>query len=269
LIPQLVRKLSYVPAVRKLVIAVGLRSTAQKVYHQHYAPAGGIFDLSYGGSQAKFSTPSIKELRALEIFSSGGDKEFRQLVSMIHKDEVFFDIGAQYGVYALLVSNACGPAARVVAFEPFPAGFALLQKNTELNHAANVQCLNVALSDSDGEVGMCSADGSGEFCPRIGGAGATSCSVMAVRADRLIAEGAVPFPNVIKLDVEGHEFAVLRGMSEALGDPRCHSIYCEIHDSLLPPGDSPAGLIAFLQSKGFTAITDEPGPNHYLFAEKA
>ena len=168
---------------------------------------------------------------------------------MIHGGEVFFDIGAQYGAYAYLVSNRVGTTVRVVAFEPFPRDYALLKKNAELNPGANVQCINVALSDRDGEVAMSYSDGSAEFCPRIGASNAASQNVMAVRGDALISAGKVPFPNVIKLDVEGHEMAVLRGISETLGDPRCHSIYCEIHDLLLPPGDDPRRLSLFSEAK--------------------
>jgi FkbM family methyltransferase len=266
--PEIVRRFSYIPAVRRLVIAAGLRDKAQKMYHQRFAPAGGILALSYGGSQARFFTPTIRELRGLEFFSSGGVEEFQRLVHMVHDGEVFFDVGAQYGAYAYLVSNAVGTTVRVIAFEPFPRDYALLKKNAELNPMACVQCINAALSDRDGEVAMSSSEGETEFCPRIGASTPNSQNVVAVRGDALISAGKVPFPNVIKLDVEGHEMAVLRGMVETLGDPRCHSIYCEIHDALLPAGDDPAALIAFLRSKGFNSISESPRPNHYIFAEK-
>lgn len=268
MLPEFVRKLSYVPAVRSLVRATGLRGVAQKMYHQRFASQNGVLSLAYGGSQAKFSTPTIRELRGLEIFSSGGVKEFKQLLQMIRPGEIFFDIGAQYGAYAYLIANAVGPTVRVIAFEPFPRDFALLDRNAALNPEANVQCINAALSDSDGEVAMSHSDGADEFCPRIGAATENSQKVMAVRADALVAAGKVPCPNVIKLDVEGHEMAVLRGMTETLNDPRCRSIYCEIHDALLPPGDDPATLIAFLRGKGFASISESPRPNHYIFAEK-
>jgi FkbM family methyltransferase len=265
---QILRKLSYVPIVRKAVIAIGLRSVAQRVYERRFAPADGVLRLAYGGCEGQFATPSIRELRALELFAKGDDEEFRHVLRMVHEDEVFFDIGAQYGVYSYLIGNSLGASVRVVAFEPFPRDFALLQRNTELNKSANVLCVNAALSDFDGEVSMSSSDDAGEICPRIGEKTVGSQSVAAARGDALIAAGKVPFPNVIKLDVEGHELAVIRGMAETLGDPRCHSIYCEIHDSMLPPGDDPETLIAFLRDKGFNSIKEIPGINHCLFAEK-
>jgi hypothetical protein len=47
--------------------------------------------------------------------------------------------------------------------------------------------------------------------------------------DALIASGQVPAPTLIKLDVEGHEAAVLRGLSAALADPRCKLVVFEDH----------------------------------------
>jgi FkbM family methyltransferase len=268
MVSQLIRKLSFVPAVRSLVITTGLRGVAQKLYHRQFGPPGGVLPLCFAGADARFYTPTVRELRGLEFFSSGGVVEFKRLVSMLRQGDTFFDIGAQYGAYAYLVSNAVGRSVSVVAFEPFPRDYALLKRNGELNQLANVRCVQAALSDHNGDVSMTFADETGEFCPRVGVATSNSEKVKAVRGDALIATGKVPFPNVLKIDVEGHELAVLRGMSETLADPRCHGIYCEIHDSLLPAGDTTIALIALLKDKGFNRIYEWPGPNHYIFAEK-
>jgi FkbM family methyltransferase len=266
MLTDLVRRLSYVPAVRHLVGATGLRGVAQKIYKQSFGSADGVLPLSFGGSHAKFATPTIRELRGIQYFAIGEDGDFRQLVGMIAPGDVFFDIGAQYGAYAYLISNAL-PSVKVVAFEPFPRDYVFLKQNAGLNPQSHVQCINAALSDFDGEVWMTAVTGDAECCPKI----VTSKDgqrVPAMRGDTLIASGELPFPNVLKLDVEGHEMAVLRGLDKALADPRLHSIYCEIHDDLLPQGETAAALIAYLESKGFHSIVECPAPNHYVFAEK-
>jgi FkbM family methyltransferase len=268
MLSNFVRRLSYVPAVRNLVGATGLREVAQKMYHHRFGPTQGVLPLDYGGASARFATPTIRELRGLELFSSGGDTEFKRLIGMISPGDVFFDVGAQYGVYAYLISNAVGPSVKVVAFEPFPRDFVLLERNAALNAEANVQCVNAALSDCEARLSMSASDGMQEICPRVGVWTADSQQVPAHCGDALIAAGTVPFPNVLKLDVEGHEMAVLRGLSNTLADDRCHSIYCEIHDALLPAGEDAATLIALLREKGFVSIEDCPGPNHYVFAAK-
>jgi FkbM family methyltransferase len=267
MIPKFLRKLSYSPNVRRVVRAAGLRPVAQKLYNRNALPADRILHLSYAGCQAKFLCPSVSEVRGLELFSSGPEKEFRRLFGFLQPGEVFFDIGAQYGVYGLLIANALASKVRVVAFEPFPSEYALLAANIELNNASNVQAVNAALSDRDGPVAMSNFDDKGACCPRIGAPVAGSRTIHAIRGDKLISTGNVPFPNVLKLDVEGHELAVLRGLSDALSDPRCHSLYCEIHDALLPGEDSNAVLL-FIKSKGFNVISETPGFNHQVFAQK-
>ena len=51
--------------------------------------------------------------------------------------------------------------------------------------------------------------------------------VATARGDDLIAAGVVPTPHVVKLDVEGHEASVLRGMGDALRHPACLRIVFE------------------------------------------
>ena len=51
--------------------------------------------------------------------------------------------------------------------------------------------------------------------------------VAAVEGDALIASGCTPSPNIIKLDVEGHEAAVLRGLRQTLSGPACRMVVFE------------------------------------------
>jgi len=62
---------------------------------------------------------------------------------------VIFDIGANTGVYALL-AKATNPSAKVFAVEPLPRIYHILEKNNGINRF-NINCLNCALSDFDGE----------------------------------------------------------------------------------------------------------------------
>lgn len=125
----------------------------------------------------------------------------------------FFDVGANIGSYTLIASEQ--PEARVVAFEPHPATFAELQRNVELNRRENVTLYCMALGERDGEVRLTDDAGSTENQVVEPGAGAT-ISVPVARAESVCrTHGA---PKLIKVDVEGFEYPVIRGLGSFLAD---------------------------------------------------
>jgi hypothetical protein len=61
---------------------------------------------------------------------------------------------------------------------------------------------------------------------------------------------SAPVPNAIKIDVEGHEFAVLQGLRQTLSNAACRRIGLEVHPGLLPSGISQANVVTFLRDCG-------------------
>jgi FkbM family methyltransferase len=124
----------------------------------------------------------------------------------------FIDVGANIGVYTLIASEVAN--ARVVSIEPHPATFALLKENVQLNDRHNVSCLNVALSYRDGELQF--TDYQERAVNRVisaGKNGGSELRVVSRRLDALCRELSV-VPDVVKIDVEGNESAVLEGLSD-------------------------------------------------------
>jgi FkbM family methyltransferase len=128
---------------------------------------------------------------------------------------VCLDIGANVGNHALFFA---GHFAEVLAFEPNPRSFALLQFNAAL--APNVRCFNIGLSDAEGDaqltvpadnIGMATLHG-----------GAVAGTTVPCRLERLDGLAALHGRRValMKIDVEGHETAVLRGATELLARDR-------------------------------------------------
>ena len=127
---------------------------------------------------------------------------------------VVLDIGANVGFFTLMFSRAIGSKGTVFAFEPIPLTFATLQQNLMLNGIDNVEAINVAASDHDGEL---------EFRIPIAGESMASCywhkdaidvSRVVVRAALLDAFKELNGQRVgfVKIDVEGAEGDVICGM---------------------------------------------------------
>lgn len=155
-----------------------------------------------------------------EIFA---DDILENLSKIITPDSTVIDIGAQTGnmsvAYALF-------AKKVISFEPNPAAFEILEKNSEIH--TNIIPLNYAISDEDGalkfhysDAGLCN----GGFATRtefgIGVTGHTvPVDVVAVNFERYIEENNVAIDNIslIKIDAEGHDKDILKTLRKTIDE---------------------------------------------------
>lgn len=151
------------------------------------------------------------------------------IVAALAPGAVFFDVGANVGFFALLAARAVGPEGRVVAFEPVPELAGAIVDNAGRNDL-DVTVLPVAVGGADGREPL-------HLARHPGGAALASAGpppdrrgeldVEVRTLDALVAEGAVPAPDVVKIDVEGAEPAVLAGMTELLRTRR-PVVVCEL-----------------------------------------
>ena len=138
------------------------------------------------------------------------EPEYARLVDWIRPGDTVVDVGANIGLYALRMSELVGPRGRVIALEPVPQTFRLLAKHTA--PLSNVTLLNVAASNKSGTANIEIPIYNGWLHPtraRISDAGS---SITTLRIDGLELSGV----SLVKIDVEGHEFEVLSGMTSLL-----------------------------------------------------
>ncbi len=144
---------------------------------------------------------------------------------LVEPGSVVYDIGANVGYFSLLASVLAGPKGQVTAFEPLPRNIRYLMRHVQINHLENVRVIEAAVSDHDGDaafnLGPSSAMGhlasEGELKVRM------------VSLDVLLAEGQLDPPDVIKLDVEGAEYAALRG-GQSLLEAHRPLLFLDTHD---------------------------------------
>jgi len=137
----------------------------------------------------------------------------RKIIERVRPGMVCWDVGANVGFYTLLLAELVGASGRVFAFEPVPRNVELLRRHLEMNKYQNVRVLPCALGDVDGEVGF--DPGMSHLVGRMADKGRwkVTCS----KADSLLDAGEIEAPDVIKVDVEGAEAAVIRGALRAMG----------------------------------------------------
>lgn len=173
----------------------------------------------------EFSTPGIVSRWELSCVSNTEENVYEQMVDEFQQGDVFFDIGANIGFYTCLFSTK---ASKVYSFEPNPEAVDLLEENIENNSLGNVEVEKLALSSENGYRSM-------DKVPGATALGMASISEEAgdtpVRtADSLLKDEEIELPDMVKIDVEGHECRVLRGMRNIIERAK-PVLYVESHDT--------------------------------------
>jgi FkbM family methyltransferase len=163
------------------------------------------------------------------------------LLSLLSPGDVFYDVGANVGWYSLLAARTVGSTGKVVAFEPSVSNAALLQENITANRLTNVTTIAAAVTDQNGwatflyggslEGRLSKDDCEAQAERRAGRKTPKRSSVVPILAlDSWLAATEQPPPNVLKIDVEGAEVGVLRGMAQTLRSAK-PALIIELHNT--------------------------------------
>ena len=127
---------------------------------------------------------------------------------------VVYDVGAHVGFYTLLASEIVGQSGKVIAFEPLPQNLHYLNKHLSLNQCGNVKVIEAAVAEESGTTfftkGISSSMG---YLSSTG-----DYEVKVVSLDNLVLNREIPYPDYMKIDVEGAELLVLSGAKKILND---------------------------------------------------
>jgi FkbM family methyltransferase len=200
----------------------------------------------------------------VDRYSHQGYNEYREqdfCASYLKPGMTTFDVGANYGLYALLFAHFAGGDG-VHAFEAETWNFQRLTTNLALNGVTGVHATCCAVADTSGEVRL-------TVYPReqfgwhtlgtpdleVDGAPYPPSdfrTVPAVSVDDYCAERCIERIDLLKIDVEGAELDVLRGAQRMLGDGRVPCVLFEISEVMLQGmGHSGADVFALLREYGY------------------
>jgi FkbM family methyltransferase len=188
------------------------------------------------------------------LISSALDREIER-----NNYKVFWDIGANIGAISLpLLRKHSGLTS--ILFEPSAEVAGRLIRNLSINPDLHdrVKLMNVALSDSEGLTEFYVSNE--PFNSGTAGLGFSHnrfrfpVNVQAYTGDGLIAAGKCPAPDLIKIDVEGFEINVFKGLKQTLAKHRPPIVFEHSLYRLKERGSSVDEVSGFLESLGYTVL---------------
>jgi FkbM family methyltransferase len=152
---------------------------------------------------------------------------------MLGPGDVFYDVGANIGFFALAGARRVAPGGAAYAFEPVPENVAAIRESAALNGLANLEVIESAVGRASGRGRLLLVeDLSWSHLESLGPHPRTreAVDVDVVAIDDLVASGRIRPPDLVKIDVEGAEIDVLEGMRRTIEEHR-PAIVCELHET--------------------------------------
>jgi FkbM family methyltransferase len=196
-------------------------------------------------------------------------EESRLMRLFLQPGQTIVDVGANVGYLTRRFARSTGPAGKVYAFEPNPIIFPLLTRNVgQLSH---VRAWNCGLSSETGEafLFLAGSDHSvGSFSAKYPATHVFyqetgelhSLRAKLVQGDEFLAEHGVRKIDIAKIDVEGWELKVLRGLEKTIAASPSLAIFCEYNRAAQESaGHGWAELPNWFFERGFTLALPKNG----------
>jgi len=251
------------PSLFRLIFTLSVHGYLPPI-HNHWLFRDVGFDLfdsvGFPMRNGPFRLFIPRELRSIYIgyfdFLDHEPLTTKVFASLLKTGDVVVDVGANIGHYTLLAAAAVGTNGRVHAIECSQETLKVLTDNVQRNQLSNVEIHPVAASSTRGTLELnVTAIGLSWFNPHsqwptVKGCGSTVC-VPAVPLDDIISSPI----QVVKIDAEGMDLDVLKGMNRLLTENQEASVIVEWAPPLLVEiGKDPMELPRWLQEAGFNRI---------------
>jgi FkbM family methyltransferase len=194
--------------------------------------------------------------RAMRLLSksNGYEEAFdKALLEGVRQGDVVWDIGANVGYYSAKFVDLVGQDGHVVAFEPSPEN--LVKLRAALAGYDNISVVDVALGATRQSLHLLQGeDDLGATSRLVEADEVGSYEVEVVAGDEIVADGKAPPPNMIKIDTEGFELDILKGLTCVLRNYSLHSVCVEVHFALLAERGLPSApkqIEKLLDAAGF------------------
>lgn len=186
-----------------------------------------LLDLSDKGINRDLFLYGCREPECTQIFKS----ELSEGMKVV-------DIGANIGYYVLMEAQIIGDTGIIYAIEPAPRNFEALTENIQMNpYASRVKLYNMAISNKSGKILFTIADSANHHRLFVPGSPASRpeehqnvIEVDTATLDEVLGGKDI---DVIRMDTEGAEWVILKGMKKILGNDKPMKLFIEVHPKLI------------------------------------
>lgn len=176
---------------------------------------------------------------------------------LLKPGDTFVDVGANRGIHTMFAARYLR-GGRVVSFEPNPQTFRVLQAHVTMNDLANVEVHNMGVSDEEGVLHLQSFESdmpSGcSFIDKGYGPVKETFPVPVRRLEDVLGGEPLQGRTLIKVDTEGFDHRVIRGMGRLLESPQLIIATEVVDDWLRRSGSSAKDLFDDMVGRGFEAF---------------
>ena len=253
------KKLSYIifPLFRRILVFI-IKLLPDKMLLSFKADLKMIRKMDYSPKEIFLSIDSKIEYDYRMRSCSKEPELIKWIQKYSDSTQVFYDIGANIGAYSLVAAKNFCSDSKIYAFEPSFKNFPKLCENIMINGSADsivplqvalsdktsIQTLNYNSLDPGGAIHSLNnpIDDSGKaFSPVF------KQPVLTYSLDHLVSEFDLPAPDLIKIDIDGLEYLVLKGAEHTLRHSGPNSIFIELN-----PGNSASqDILDFLSGAGY------------------
>lgn len=184
----------------------------------------------------------------------------------VRPGDTVVDVGANRGMFSFLASQRVGAQGTVISFEPNPHCVKILQAEATANGIQNIEVHTCGLGDTNGTLPL--------FVPTVNSGEATFAKSRYADAKQIVVPVhigdnllATISPSLIKIDVEGFECRVLRGLRRTIERSRPIVLTEVISDNLNAAGSTVEELTTLMRTmdyKGFALHLKRQGRKHVL-----
>ena len=205
---------------------------------QEYERLDPHISVESAAGPVQFSTPNVNaKWRVDTLFTKEPDTI--EWIAGFEPGAVFIDVGANVGMYTIWAAKTRG--VNVYAFEPESQNYALLNRNivrnglgdkvvaycASLSDKASFGRLKLSMFSIGASVHQFSASSESQSKPGAFYQGSYSSTL-----DTLVAEGLLPVPDYVKIDVDGIEPSIVRGARATFANPKVKSVLIEVDTNI-------------------------------------
>ncbi len=223
-----------------------------KLSPNHYQYEVGSFrNVTRNGINYKLD---ISDIMSWYIYFGFIEEAKQNLYSLIEPSNIVFDVGANLGETTLNFAKLIGSKGKVYSFEPDPINYKALQTNLKLNNFNNISLNLIGLGNTKGKFKIHTLDESNKGMNRIvltPESNGEYREIEVTTIDTYTKDNNITKLDLIKIDVEGFEFNVLKGATNSLKmfSPK---LFIELDDQNLRDQKSNAQeLVSFLMGYGY------------------